>query len=290
MDALVGSTKPLSSVAGQVWRDAKRGLRSVSPRWLLNLREVQFYAKHGEVELHLLDILCDPRLDAIDVGANDGVFIHFLRGQARTVHAYEPLPALVDNLRRKFPGGNVVIHSMALSREVGTIDVYMPVEDGVPVTGCATVSSEALASYPAHRSLSVPMCRLDSAYEDDVGFIKIDVEGHQQAVLDGAVDTFRRCRPVAMVEVIEELSPGGFDQARAFFDARGYSGYFVQGRDLLPWDQFVPEVLQNPRNRPGLVADLRDGRRDEYLYNFLFFPREVEREKTAALRARLQLL
>jgi Methyltransferase FkbM domain len=134
------------------------------------------------------------------------------------------------------------------------------------------------------------MCRLDSAYEDDVGFIKIDVEGHQQAVLDGAVDTFRRCRPVAMVEVIEELSPGGFDQARAFFDAREYAGYFVQGQDLLPWNQFVPEVLQNPRNRPGLVADLREGGRDEYLYNFLFFPREVEREKTAALRARLQLL
>ena len=75
--------------------------------------------------------------------------------------------------------------------------------DGVTVTGCSTVSPTASATYPDHRAIEVPMATLDSSYEGEVGFIKIDVEGHEQAVLDGAVQTIRRCRPRLLVEIDE---------------------------------------------------------------------------------------
>jgi hypothetical protein len=65
----------------------------------------------------------------------------------------------------------------------------MPVVDGVTVTGCSTVASQAYTAYPAHRAIEVPMDRLDNVYGGEVGFIKIDVEGYQQAVLEGALDT-----------------------------------------------------------------------------------------------------
>ncbi len=42
---------------------------------VLNWREARFYAKYGEVELHLLDLLCRRDRDAIDVGANDGSYV-----------------------------------------------------------------------------------------------------------------------------------------------------------------------------------------------------------------------
>ena len=56
--------------------------------------------------------------------------------------------------------------------------------------------------------LKVHMDRLDNVYSGTAGFIKIDVEGHEQAVLDGAVETIDRCRPRLLVEVDERLSPG----------------------------------------------------------------------------------
>ena len=95
----------------------------------------------------------------------------------------------------------------------------MPVVDGVLVTGCATVSDNASATYPDYQGVDVPMERLDDIYSGPCGFIKIDVEGHQQAVLDGAVETIRRCQPRMLVEVEDRLSPGGLAPARAFFDS-----------------------------------------------------------------------
>jgi FkbM family methyltransferase len=199
------------------------------------------------------------------------------------------MPEQVDTLRRKFPSGNIVIHPLALSREAGTIELHLPVVDGVVVTGCATVSTDAAAGYPGHRSMAVRMDRLDNVYRGNAGFIKIDVEGHQQAVLEGAVETFRRCRPRALVEIIEEMSPGGLAEACGFFDSLRYCGYFIHQRRLRPIAEFEPDLLQRPEDRPDLVAHPAE-ERGAYLYNFIFLPSESQREDVKRIGARLRTL
>jgi FkbM family methyltransferase len=271
------------------WRGVKRALKPISPQWLLNWREKRFFEKFGEVELQLLDILCDPARDSLDVGANDGSFVHFLRSRSKTVHAFEPMPEQIATLHRKFRGGNVVVHPIALSREAGTIELHLPVMDGVVVHGCATVATDAAAGYPSRHSVSVRMDTLDSVYGGNVGFIKIDVEGHQQAVLDGASETFRRCRPRVLIEIIEEMSPGGLGQATGFFDPLGYRGYFIHQGDLHPIAEFAPQVLQRPENRPSLLAHPAEDR-GAYLYNFIFLPRESLDDDLARIRHRLSAM
>jgi FkbM family methyltransferase len=117
-----------------------------------------------------------------------------MRRYARHVFAYEPMPSLAQVLREKFPR-RVTVEAMALSDSSGTVELRSPVVNGVVVTGCSTISDEAAATYPGLRAVEVPMERLDSVYRGNVGFIKIDVEGHEQAVLDGAIEIIRRCRP-----------------------------------------------------------------------------------------------
>lgn len=85
--------------------EARRALRMVLPQSLLNWREAKFYGRYGEVELHLLKFLCRRDADAIDVGANDGSYVHYLRRHAHKVVAFEPMPVLASALRKKFPGG-----------------------------------------------------------------------------------------------------------------------------------------------------------------------------------------
>jgi FkbM family methyltransferase len=171
-------------------KESRKTLRSLCPQGLLNWREARFYGRCGEVELHLLEFLCRRDQDAIDVGANDGSYVHYLRHHARRVIAFEPMPGLARALRRKFPR-RVVVESLALSDKAGTTSLRTPAVDGIAVTGCSTVSATASATYPGHRAIEVPMDRLDNVYADQVGFIKIDVEGHEQAVLNGAVRTVR---------------------------------------------------------------------------------------------------
>jgi FkbM family methyltransferase len=270
--------------------EVKHALRALCPQPFLNWREARFYGRYGEVELHLLEFLCRPEADAIDVGANDGSYIHYLRRHVRRVIAFEPMPKLVKALHEKFPRG-VVIEAMALSDRAGKIALRVPVVDGVPIEGCSTISDHASATYPGHIATEVPMDRLDNIYRGDAGFIKIDVEGHEQAVLDGAIETVRRCRPRVLVEVLERLSPGGIARARAYFEALDYVGYFVHDGFLKPIDQFSVEHMQDPANHPDLTAPLTARKRfDRFVYNFIFLPREEAKPVAAALAGKLATL
>ena len=45
------------------------------------------------------------------------------------------------------------------------------------------------------------MCTLDSHALLDVDFVKIDVDGYEDRVLRGAINTIQRCRPVINIEM-----------------------------------------------------------------------------------------
>src|SRR5512144_1215354 len=103
---------------GHSYSEARHALRALCPQPLLNWREARFYGRYGEVELHLLEFLCHREADAIDVGANDGSYVHYMRRYSRHVHAFEPMPGLAAALRRKFRH-RVTVEEMALSDSKG---------------------------------------------------------------------------------------------------------------------------------------------------------------------------
>src|SRR6266446_5126868 len=121
---------------------AKQTLRSLLPQAAVNWRESRYFEKYGDVEMHLVKFLCRRDQDAIDVGANYGGYVHFMRRHARRVIAFEPIPEFVELLRRKFPR-DVVIEPIALSDRAGEAELYMPMIDGVVVSGCSTLSVAA---------------------------------------------------------------------------------------------------------------------------------------------------
>ena len=135
------------------------------------------------------------------------------------------------------------------------------------------------------------MDRLDAVYKGRVGFIKIDVEGHEQAVLDGAVQTIRRCRPRLLVEVDDRLSPGGLARARAYFDRLGYTGHFVRQGKLEPIGAFSIDEMQRPDRLPDLTAPLTARKRfGSYIYNFIFLPADEPASTMDRISARLATL
>ncbi|MEA2803926.1 MAG: hypothetical protein QOE49_4021 [Rhodospirillaceae bacterium] len=266
---------------------AKQTLRAMLPQTILNWREANYFGKYGEVEMHLLEFLCRRDQDAIDVGANYGGYVHFMRRHARRVVAFEPIPAFVELLRRKF-SRDVMINSIALSDGAGDTELYIPMIDGVMISGCSTISADASITYPAHSVLKVRRERLDNVYDGTAGFIKIDVEGHEQAVLDGAVETIGRCQPRILVEIDERLSPGGLERAKAYFSKLGYRGYYVHKGRFEPIEKFRLDDLQNSSNTPDLTTALRERPRfEDYINNFIFLPAGEPQGTLDRIRERL---
>lgn len=270
--------------------DAKRTIRSFCPQSVLNWRETQYFGKYGEVELHIVEYLCRPEQDAIDVGAHDGCYIHFMKRHSRRVYAFEPIPWMAKDLARKF-GAGVIVSTIALSRSAGSAILKMPVVDGVVVPGCSSISLEASASYEKTLEIPVQMDALDRIYAGDAGFLKIDVEGHEEALLDGARMTLARSRPRVLVEVVERLAPGGVRRVTDFFRNLDYRGYFIYQRKLLPIEQFAAHTLQRAEDEPDLTADLTVRHRfGRYICNFLFFPLDEPRETFLKIEQRLARL
>jgi len=276
--------------SGALLRETKRALRAVVPMPILNWREAQYYARYGEVELQLLEYLCRADCDAIDVGANDGCYVHFMRRYSRRVIAFEPLQWFVRGLAKRFRH-DVVIHDIALSRAAGVATLRVPLIDEHLVAGCASLSLDAAQQYPAYREVEVRTARLDDIYDGEVGFIKIDVEGHELAVLDGAHDTIARCRPNMLVEIDERLSPDGISQISGSFAPLGYRGLFIFDRHLRPIEQFDRATMQRPEDLPDLAGRLEERERfGAYIYNFLFVPQETSTTTLRAIEERLQQL
>ncbi|HTG24869.1 MAG TPA: hypothetical protein VK681_32895, partial [Reyranella sp.] len=60
MSATAKAEGPIAGLPGDsnFYREARRTLRSFCPQAVLNWREARYYARYGEVELHLLEFLC----------------------------------------------------------------------------------------------------------------------------------------------------------------------------------------------------------------------------------------
>src|SRR5258705_13499612 len=97
------------------------------------------------------------------------------------------------------------------------------------------------------KEIVVPCYRIDDLNLDPVGVIKMDAEGHEAAILDGAVKLFERDSPSVLMEADDTRHHTGcVADARAFFEERGYTGFFMLGRQLKSISEFDFGKHQNP--------------------------------------------
>lgn len=146
----------------------------------------------------ILAAVLRPDSNCVDVGAHEGLFLaDIVRLAPRGHHvAYEPLPELAAELERRFPA--VDVRARALSDRSGDVEfVHVLTRPGW--------SGFRERPYPAEerlRRITVTAERLDSALAPDYvpHFIKVDVEGAEEQVLRGAMETISRYRPLVALE------------------------------------------------------------------------------------------
>ena len=193
------------------------------------------------------------------------------------------MPWLADRLRHKFRSG-VIVKPIALSDAAGRARLRIPVINGELITGLSSLDTPA-GPGTEMREVEVETARLDDSYAGDVGFIKIDVEGHEDAVLRGGQRILTRCRPRVQIEIVEDLSPGGLRRADAFFGELGYRGYFVWRYALRPLSEFDARTMQRPEVVEGYGPGLARRVFGHYVANFLFLPAGEPRTTFEQLQA-----
>ncbi len=146
----------------------------------------------------LLEEVLEPDSDCLDVGAHAGsVLREMVRIAPRGRHvAWEPLPAFAARLRGEFP--DVEVREAALGDHAGTRAFAHVVED----PGWSGFLARPTPSSSPVEELTVTVERLDDVLPDGIrpAFVKIDVEGAEEEMLLGAVETLRRHRPVVAFE------------------------------------------------------------------------------------------
>ncbi len=134
--------------------------------------------------------------DVLDVGANIGyTAVVFARAldPGRRVHAFEPEARnhaqLLDNIGRRGLRERVHAHQMALGRAPGTVRLWVNMDHH----GDHRVLTEAFAPPEPRDSVSVPMQSVDGyiaeAAIESLSFFKLDVQGYELPVLEGAERT-----------------------------------------------------------------------------------------------------
>ncbi len=219
-----------------------------------------------EPEYFLLDHFVDPSRAAIDVGANEGYYAGRLAQLCRQVHCFEPIAWLAEQLRAKLPA-HVVVHQAAVSDTDGTAKLRMPFRGGEHLHGTTTIAPDnPLEEATRVDEVDCPTVRLDSVVHEPVGFIKIDVEGHEMAVLRGAEALIRRDRPVLLVESEKRHAADAPENVFEFMAALGYGGMFLL--DGLPRSLggYRQDVHQRRENLQGVRKV------GTYVNNFLFLP------------------
>lgn len=131
----------------------------------------------------------------LDIGSNWGYFPLLFASRERfrgKIIAVEPVPSshadLAELVRQADLGAWVETRRMAVGNREGEMRMSVPRHSGL-------ARLDAAGDGPL-----VPICTIDSLGLERLDVVKIDVEGHELAVFEGAVETLRRLGPVLVFE------------------------------------------------------------------------------------------
>ncbi|MBW1600972.1 FkbM family methyltransferase [Streptomyces sp. JJ66] len=184
-----------------------------------------------EPELRRLADFCPRGGTAVDIGGWYGPWTRRLARRADRVVTVEPVPGLARALRATTPG-NVRVVGAAAGEHDGTATLWLPPGG----TGERGVSSLVRRDQVHATGLEVPCVSVDGLGLTDVRLVKIDVDGHEAAVLRGAEATLRRWRPALFVELETRIQP--LAPVLELLTAHGYEGWVLPAAHWIPLAAF----------------------------------------------------
>jgi FkbM family methyltransferase len=235
-------------------------------------------ATAGDAAVRTVRYLLNRGDTSVDVGAALGLYTAgMLRavGRGGRVFTFEPNPANLAMLRKmQRSRRQMVLKPMAVSETAGEATFMVPVVNGSKYTGMGSLEDPRSKMQADVDTFTVPVSTLDDALGGVIpALIKIDVEGHEDAVLAGASRTLAG-QPTVLIEL--EQRHRGSDPTptmQMLQDVYGLTGWAVFPDRLRPIAEFdlVEHQLRFLDREHG--ATMPEG----YINDFVFTTRDVSR-------------
>ena len=194
--------------------------------------------------------------NAIDVGANIGNHALFFSAFFKTIICYEPNPRTFEILKfnSRF-AQNLELHNLGISDEAGEFEMYSFPHN----IGGATVLLTGNMPPSGAQIQNVRLEKLDNIKTlNNIGLIKIDVEGLELRVILGAENLIKRDKPIILFESIISGSEHGESDVVDLLKRFGY-------KDFLAFQKWPNSRLKNRNLRFAVNFILRMLLRETHL-------------------------
>ena len=143
----------------------------------------------GKIHNEVLN-LCQGRKHMLDIGGNVGRWSNYYADIFEKVTAFEPADYNIECFKKNTKNKtNITLHEYGLSDKAGKGNLSVAI-------------AEHLGSTRVHPSVdgNIVLKTLDSHNYTDIDVLKVDVEGLEIPVLNGARKTLARCSPIIVIE------------------------------------------------------------------------------------------
>jgi FkbM family methyltransferase len=229
-------------------------LKFLSPKIILKFLKRK-HLRSGDPELRFIKDLVPVGSDAVDVGVYRGVYTSVMADSAGKVYAFEPHPHNYAFSKKALPEEKVKLFTEALSNKNGEAQLQIPVE-----YESAGSISKSFEGRKVH-SFKVITKKMDDFNFKNIGFMKIDAEGHEYEIIDGARNTIAENKPNLIVEIEQRHISRPIQEVFDEIIAMGYKGFYYFDGAIHPLASFSWKELQ-PSEFIGVHTN--------YVNNFMF--------------------
>lgn len=179
---------------------------------------------------------------ALDIGAHCGshTLMYKKINPDISVYAFEPQSMMYNLLCENIISNqliNVACYNKAVGNVSGTVEMNSYAFDGQNSREQIEYGTNNLYNLAGleigHGGESVEMVTIDDYDFPEVDFIKIDVEGYEPLVLEGAINTIKRCRPIISYESNSKRADGVTRSSHQILTNIGYACTNVWGDNWL---------------------------------------------------------
>lgn len=184
----------------------------------------------------------------LDIGGNVGKYSQHLKKQYPEVDilAFEPNPASFSKLAEQAKALGFKAFNFGFSNQEGTATIY----DTVEKSGSAHASLYAEVIEDLHKStlkpVEITLKKLDDFLEEQkierIALLKIDTEGHELAILNGALNAIRQGKIERIHFEFNEMNLISKATMYDFYKLLGdnFSFYRILPHGLLPLEAYTP--------------------------------------------------
>ena len=198
-----------------------------------------------------------------DIGAHKGAYSFWMKkaiGKNGKLVCFEPQHKGAELLKRLFDNKNVIVEQIALSDEKRTTQLFVKPQPGISFEASLNNTYQNALVEEVTTTTIDDYCRENSTFPS---FIKIDVEGHETNVIEGAVEVFKNLKPFLLVEIeARHIGEQALQKLCNKIVNVGYAAYFFYKNEKLPLKYFNTQLHQNIENINN----------NKYSNNFAFEP------------------